>query len=392
MAYFLNVFNGTTWDEFRRGGANVAGFDDNRRKTTLTNSLKPGDILLCYLTRVSLWVGMVEVTGERFRDESRIYAEAIYPWRFPVKPLVILDPEIGVPMELLEGKLSNFPFGAPSNRWSTMVRESLRRYSDEDGKAIADAIQQAHKNPVPREVDDKLLYHKANLFRQTVVHDLVESETVVSVPTPEDDDDIRLIFDDALELDTENALEAIEAIETSHSEIQWRLLDLGSQMGLNVWAPRSDRKRGWKGGNNADIPTMLKALPTQFDAATTTTIENIDVMWFKGNAIVAAFEVEHSTPIYSGLLRMSDLLAMQPNIDIKLYLVGPDDRFAKFTREVPRPTFAYRSKPLHTTCRFLSYEVLCETLESAKDVIKYLTPEFLDGIAVFYDPKDDVGG
>jgi hypothetical protein len=44
------------------------------------------------------------------------------------------------------------------------------------------------------------------------------------------------------------------------------------------------------------------------------------VVWLKGNAIVAAFEIESKTSIYSGLLRMSDLIAMQPNLDIPLYL------------------------------------------------------------------------
>jgi|SRR5579872_367366 len=135
---------------------------------------------------------------------------------------------------------------------------------------------------------------------------------------------------------------------------------------------------------------MLEALPTQFDDVTTKTIENIDVLWLSGKAIVAAFEVEHSTSIYSGLLRMSDLLTMQPNIDIKLYLVGPDERFAKFKREVPRPTFASRSRPLHTLCRFLPYSKLCGRLEGARDVLKYLKPEFLDDIAELYDPADDV--
>ena len=49
------------------------------------------------------------------------------------------------------------------------------------------------------------------------------------------------------------------------------------------------------------------------------TIELIDVLWLQGNAIVAAFEVESTTSIYSGLLRMSDLVAMQPNLNIPLW-------------------------------------------------------------------------
>ena len=41
-------------------------------------------------------------------------------------------------------------------------------------------------------------------------------------------------------------------------------------------------------------------------------------------------------------------------------------------------------------CRFMPYSKLCERLDKAKDVIRFLRPEFLDDIAVFYDPADEV--
>ena len=87
---------------------------------------------------------------------------------------------------------------------------------------------------------------------------------------------------------------------------------------------------------------------------------------------------------------MSDLRTMQPNLDINLYLVGPDSRNEKFVREVARPTFASRPKPLHSVCGFLPYSKLCERLTEAKNVIRFLKPEFIDEIADFYDPADEV--
>jgi hypothetical protein len=50
------------------------------------------------------------------------------------------------------------------------------------------------------------------------------------------------------------------------------------------------------------------------------------VLWLSGPAVVAAFEIESTTSIYSGLLRMADLLALQPNLNIPLFLVAPEDR------------------------------------------------------------------
>jgi hypothetical protein len=51
----------------------------------------------------------------------------------------------------------------------------------------------------------------------------------------------------------------------------------------------------------------LEKLPLQFDEATTRTIQLIDVLWLNGSSIQAAFEIESTTSIFSGLLRMSDL-------------------------------------------------------------------------------------
>jgi hypothetical protein len=175
----------------------------------------------------------------------------------------------------------------------------------------------------------------------------------------------------------------------SHSEIQWRLLDLGSRLGLSLWAPINDRGRTWDGRRLGDIPRMLRKLPNQFGTAAMRTIERIDVLWVRGESYLAGFEVEHTSTIYSGLLRMSDLVTMIPNIELKLYLAAPDVRAAKFAREVIRPTFSQRPKPLHAVCRFLPYSNLLDKLDEVKSVIQHLKPEFLDDIAETHTPSFD---
>ena len=82
-----------------------------------------------------------------------------------------------------------------------------------------------------------------------------------------------------------------------------------------------------------ELPKMVSELPTQFNEVTNKTIELIDVLWLKGNSIVAAFEVESTTAIYSGLLRMSDLLALQPNLEINLFLVAPTNTATKSNKK-----------------------------------------------------------
>jgi len=277
----------------------------------------------------------------------------------------------------LKGKLSFHPADVKGGAWSGNVRSSLTRYKDVDGVLINDAIRAASANPIERKVDRKQLIRSANLYKVRVKAPEGEIERVVSIPPADEERDVAAVVLPG------------EAEGPTHTEIQWRLLDLGSQMGLDVWAPKRDRNRTWESRVVANVPRLRDRLPTQFDENTNRTIEEIDVLWLQGQTIVAAFEVEHSTSIFSGLLRMSDLLTMQPNITINLYIVGPDERHTKFENEVARPTFAARARPLHSLCRFLPYSKLCDRLEEARNVIRFLRPEFLDEIAELYDPEGE---
>ena len=113
----------------------------------------------------------------------------------------------------------------------------------------------------------------------------------------------------------------------------------------------------WKPEGN----TLLDALPLSYDEATIRTIEQIDVLWLKKRSIVRAFEVEHTTSIYSGILRMADLLALQPNMDIKLHIVAPSSRKEKVFQELQRPVFSLLERgALSELCTYISYDSLDE--------------------------------
>jgi hypothetical protein len=102
---------------------------------------------------------------------------------------------------------------------------------------------------------------------------------------------------------------------------------------------------------------LLEILPLNYDDTTLGTIEQIDVLWLKGRSIARAFEVEHTTAVYSGLLRMADLLALQPNMDIRLHIVAPVERREKVFHEMKRPVFSLLDRgPLSRSCTFISYE------------------------------------
>lgn len=127
-------------------------------------------------------------------------------------------------------------------------------------------------------------------------------------------------------------------------------------MGFKIWIPKADRGAVFKEWRKGDRP-VLDTLPLNYDETTLRTIEQIDILWLKGRSIVRAFEVEHTTSIYSGILRMADLLALQPNMDIKLHIVAPIERREKVFQELRRPVFSLLERgPLSGSCTYLSYD------------------------------------
>lgn len=378
MTYWLDLFTGQTWQEFRDHGASVSGF--RKRMHNAVERIKPGDILLCYLTGVMRWVGALEVIG-RSRDKSAIWQFDEFPERLSVKPLVMLSPEHGVPMEGLEAKVDFYRSRADRPGFNGFLRMSPNRFKRAtDVELILDLLRAAEKQPVHRDVDPKKLarkpFYKAESRRGTKT-----ITTVVSVPGA----------DEAVSKDLAEPAEAeTTAIGTRHTEIQHALLVLGRDMGFDLWVARNDRSKIWSGTTLGSLAGMVEKLPTQFNEATNRTIELIDVLWLKGNSIVAAFEVESTTSVYSGLLRMSDLLALQPNLSIDLFLVAPDDRRDKVENELMRPTFKLRAKPLASICGFLGFESLTQRLKAIRDLglASSLKPDFLQKSAEYFSEDE----
>jgi hypothetical protein len=339
--------------------------------------IQSGDILLCYLTGVMRWVGALEVVGQS-NDKTRIWKDADFPSRLKVKPLIMLTPANGVPMSELKGKVQFFKTDADSGKFKGFVRGSPNLFKTrEDGDFIYGLLRAAERSPVSRPVDAKKLarkpYFKAERQKgkQTVA-------TVVSVPESEEIDNLE-------QPELISKAEAKTAT-TRHTEIQYHLMTLGAEMGFDIWVARNDRSRSWNRKALGDLPKVIDELPTQFNEATNRTIELIDVLWLKGNSIASAFEVECTTSVYSGLLRMGDLLALQPNLEINLFLVAPDERREKVKQEILRPTFSLKEKPLAEICGFIGFGKLTEKLEGIRKLglASSLKPDFLLKAAEFF--------
>lgn len=141
---------------------------------------------------------------------------------------------------------------------------------------------------------------------------------------------------------------------SEHLWMQWTLLRMGRQAGEKVWAPKNDQSRITATHNFTEFePTFASGLDTQVKY-----LENIDVVWKEEFRIDAAFEVENSTSIYSGLLRFADLTMVAPNTHYPLFIVAPDERRNRVREQLVRPAFKHLK--IAEKVKFLSYDKVRE--------------------------------
>lgn len=151
--------------------------------------------------------------------------------------------------------------------------------------------------------------------------------------------------------------ERMEAEDHTHTQVQGWLRDLGVALGFDVHIAANDRARTYGGGRLADgclgnLPPALQGI------AGADAIRLIDVLWINRDdrRVAAAFEVEHSTTIYSGIVRLLDLaLGGSEPLVRGLFLVAPDAREDDVRAQLARPAFRTVS---HLDVRFLPYSEL----------------------------------
>jgi len=140
--------------------------------------------------------------------------------------------------------------------------------------------------------------------------------------------------------------------ELSHSQMQTLLGAIGALKGYDIWVPIIDRpKLDWLITN----PFRCRDVTLYGFQPAERILQQVDVIWLqKGSSEPRAmFEVEHSTPIYSGLLRFNDIHLVAPQLRPTFSIVANDARRDLFVRQLNRPTF--RLSGLNEICTFLDY-------------------------------------
>lgn len=345
MTYYTNLFSPETYVAFTESERDVSGF--RVRQKNVANQIRPGDRFICYMTKTSRWIGILEITEKYFIDDSPLFYPEDDPYmiRFRVKVHVWLPKEKAIPIH--EDKVWNQlsftrDHSKNSSAWTGKLRASLNQLSEQDGRFLEGLLQGQSTNgptyPIDEEYFQKLVGQRIRRKGRTVPDTIPKRVDIKQ--EPKDDSTIRESY-----------------------RMQAMLAKIGEEMGFNIWIPRSDRSNVLREWNPAE-KVLFDELPLNYDANTLNTIEQIDVIWLKRRSIVRAFEVEHSTAIYSGILRMADLLALQPNMNIRFHIVAPFERKDKVLQEIKRPVFSLLdSAPLSKICSFISYNNVYELSE-----------------------------
>ena len=351
MATYTNLFTPETWASFVARGRTVSGFRDSQRRAA--ERLQPGDVFACYTVRLSRWCGLLRIVGSSYLDTAPIFSDPDpYVMRVKVEPIVTLDdlehaipiydesvwPNLSLTRDL---EVRSFGWAQTAN-----LRSSLRLLNNDDAKLLSDLLlhQGQARKRYPFTTQDQRRLEGRRSIRTA------DRTVVVEVP------------EETPETPSQTVDEFVETTGPRESHrIQALLAMIGIEMGFRVWIPRGDKQAILNQVPPAQHVQFLDILPLNYDDTTIKTVEQIDIIWLKGRSMARAFEVEHTTAIYSGLLRMADLLALQPNMDIKLHIVAPTEKQDKVLREIRRPVFSLLDRgPLYESCSYLPYEAIEE--------------------------------
>lgn len=363
MNYFLDLFSPETYQAFSESDRSISGFRE--RQQHAAKKVKPCDILVCYMTGLSRWFGLLEVVDGPFIDRTPRFYQTEDPFivRFQIRAVVWLPVEQGIPIQA-DTVWNNLSFTREHTRgvrgWTGKLRKSLVPLGEADGNLIESRLRKQAENPT--------IYPMDEVDRERLTtHKVRRNDKDITVTIPLDEAETA---DDKAHVGTRESI-----------RVQALLADIGSKMGMEIWIPKADRAAVLSELENGSL-TLPNHLPIKYDDTTLKTIEQIDVLWMKGRSIRRAFEVEHTTSVYSGILRMADLLALQPNMDIKLHIVAPDGRREKVFQELRRPVFSILERGrLANYCSYISYDQIRALAE--QKLLSHLNETVIDEFEEF---------
>jgi hypothetical protein len=366
--YYRGMFNPFTYALSLE--QNVTKWDVGRRYERLSNEIKIGDTFIFYIMGICRFGGIADV-GSKFEklNDGISYQNDPYHLQCDLKNIILLPIEqtISIREPIIWNNLSiTKDLEKGSNKWTSNFMGSISRWKYQDGQLIENIIKQQQTTPqlYPLNTKEQCDYNYWIKREQCRINQTPFCET----PKIEQED-----------LQQPQSIPEVGNGKTYYksSEIQALISKIGYIMGFKIWNPPHDRPK------IKEISKLPEdAFVTELPYDVSSIAQQIDVLWVNGRSIVRAFEIEGTTAVYSGMLRMSDLIEENPNLHTDLHIVASSEDKEKVFKQLMRPTF----NKLQLSCSYLSYENI-ERLANNED-LEYIKQSIIDKYAEYPEPTE----
>lgn len=225
MNYWTDLFTPETYEAFGRSDRTLSGFRESQRP--MADKVRVGDKFICYMVRMSRWIGVLDVLEGPFIDRTPIFVPDDDPFvvRFRVNAAVWLPLDQTIPIHEQEvySQLTFTRTVDPGGYWLGPLRRSLQRLADADGEFLCSLLlqQQGDSHVFPIDTDQ---YERA--LRRRIQRP--DGSVVVSVPD-----------------DRAHEQEQVEAVPANRESVRMQasLCRVGEAMGFKIWLPAPDRGR-----------------------------------------------------------------------------------------------------------------------------------------------------
>jgi len=311
--------------------------------------------------------GFAAVSGKPFQSTDLVWDNGLFPYRVPTKFVHVLKRDQRVP---ILGEVRDILTSAwgPNYGWGILTQSIIQ---DKQAETLTKIIS-THPNALTQiESELSTLLTDAKQERETAAKKTKKTQKTCQKP-PRQEPPQKM---EEPESEEETSL---------HSQVESALIKLGKATGCSVCIASNDRNRIVQGKSLGE--ECLKNLPSfGLNDEAVRRISLIDIIWTIKNSPVCAFEVETTTSVFSGLLRMSDLLSVVPSLKINLYIIAPKNRQDKVRSEITRPTF--QKIGLNEYCKFIPIEELSKLLSRVEGFQGHIQPTIVDTIATAFEEE-----
>lgn len=319
-------------------------------KSNRLSNWDANDTLILYVDR-SL-AALFTITGEHFHDEEPVWPGDLYPYRIPMRLDKIIRSEDRY--SLSNADTRDVLWRHHSKAYGVSVVLAARPLDDEPARLLLQHIDEAPDwSGFDAEQELRTLKEQQAAEQAAIAEEVAEARP------------------DEIQHETDLS---------PHTQMQSHLAQLGRSLGFQIWIPKADQGKTYQGKSLGEF-SLLELPHLPFNDEVIRIVRNIDVIWLHDQQPTHLFEVEHTTTVYSGLLRMSDLATLIPYINIQMYICASDERRDKVIAEVNRPTFARGPAGLADRCRLIPFERLEIFMNEQHDYLPFFQMAILDELS-----------